>query len=307
MAVALLQKLLGDSALVESAGIDAADGLSPTREAVIVMRELGLNISNHKSRKTRHLDLKQFDTILAMTASVATHLREEGVYAGAIVELNVSDPHGKGIERYRAAAREIESQLSFSLPRGESIQVKASSSPAQAQSPMISDDPVDYLIGSIQQIEDGTLPGSHVEGKFGNAAKDFEAAIKLHLEECMRACSVDYERDIRARKGKKLTKLTLGDCLAVMRNVPIQKVDCFFRRFSKGWPDDSSLPGFSNGWETRSSLLKALSDINEAWLGMFKHRMGPKARYEVKVSVALAQMRSMLAIRRALKLLDPQP
>lgn len=47
MAAALLHRLLGEAAKVQSAGIDAGDGIPPTKDAVSVMEELGIDISAH--------------------------------------------------------------------------------------------------------------------------------------------------------------------------------------------------------------------------------------------------------------------
>jgi protein-tyrosine phosphatase len=49
MAKALAEKLLGDSAHVESAGIDAFGGEGATQEAIQVLRERDINIQAHRS------------------------------------------------------------------------------------------------------------------------------------------------------------------------------------------------------------------------------------------------------------------
>ena len=111
MAAALLQRLLGGAVKVQSAGIDSGEGIPPTKDAVSVMRELGVDISGHRSRDIANLDLTEFDLVLAMTPSIADHLREAGVEASRIKQLKVPDPYGKGINVYRSTANEIEGQL----------------------------------------------------------------------------------------------------------------------------------------------------------------------------------------------------
>jgi protein-tyrosine-phosphatase len=121
MAAALLQRLLGEAARVESAGIDTGEGLRPTKEAVSVMKELGVDVSAHRSRNAESLDLKKFDRVLAMTPAISNQLREAGVDVARITQLNVSDPYCKGTDVYREAAKEIESQLRslFDASHGE--------------------------------------------------------------------------------------------------------------------------------------------------------------------------------------------
>ena len=111
MAAALLHRLLGEAAKVQSAGIDAGDGIPPTKDAVSVMEELGIDISAHRSRDIANLDLTEFDLVLAMTPLIAGQLREAGVEAIRIKQLKVDDPYCKGIDVYRSTAKEIDAQL----------------------------------------------------------------------------------------------------------------------------------------------------------------------------------------------------
>jgi protein-tyrosine-phosphatase len=75
------------------------------------MKEMGIDISTHRSCDIASLNLAEFDVVLAMTRSVAQRLREAGVEAAKIKQMNVSDPYRKGIDVYRSTAKEIESQL----------------------------------------------------------------------------------------------------------------------------------------------------------------------------------------------------
>lgn len=111
MAEGFLRELLGPGTSVESAGAETEEGLAPTKDAVLVMRELGLDISGHRSREVPQLDLRNFDLIIAMTSQIGCILRSLGVEECRLRELNVPDPYGKGIEAYRNAAQNIRSQL----------------------------------------------------------------------------------------------------------------------------------------------------------------------------------------------------
>jgi len=110
MAEALLTQLM-DAAEVQSAGIEAADGLPPTKHAVSVMKELGFDIGAHRSRDIGSLNLAKFDLIVAMAPLIVQWLREAGVDPGRIAQLDVSDPYCSGLDVYRAAAKEIDRQL----------------------------------------------------------------------------------------------------------------------------------------------------------------------------------------------------
>src|SRR5215469_10030990 len=107
MAAALLQRLRGHAVEVESAGIDSGEGLPATKEAVSVMKDMGIDISRHHSRDIANVDLAGFDFFLAMTTTIAEQLRQSGVDVAKIKQMNVSDPYHKGIDVYRSTANDI--------------------------------------------------------------------------------------------------------------------------------------------------------------------------------------------------------
>lgn len=111
MAEAIARKLLGSSAHVQSAGMDADEGLPATNEAVVVMKEMGYDISNHSSRDIENLDLSSFTLIIAMTQAIAMKLKSLGVDPDRIFALDVPDPYYKGIDIYRSTAKKIEVTL----------------------------------------------------------------------------------------------------------------------------------------------------------------------------------------------------
>lgn len=111
MAEAIIGKLLGSNTSIQSAGVETASGLSATKEAVAVMKEMGLDISNHRSRDIDDLDLSSFTLVIAMTSWISEILVTLGVQPRRIERLEVCDPYGKGIEVYRSTARTIELSL----------------------------------------------------------------------------------------------------------------------------------------------------------------------------------------------------
>jgi protein-tyrosine-phosphatase len=75
------------------------------------MKELGIDISAHRSRDISSLDLTEFNIVVAMTTSIAEQLRKAGVEGTRIKQMEVSDPYHRGIDVYRSTANEIEKQL----------------------------------------------------------------------------------------------------------------------------------------------------------------------------------------------------
>lgn len=106
---------------VTSAGIFAFDGQEVSRDAVHVMKEEGIDISQHRARIVHRELLESADLILTMSRS---HKREllrrydflndkvytlkEYVYQ---IEEDIEDPFGRGIEAYREAKEEIKEVL----------------------------------------------------------------------------------------------------------------------------------------------------------------------------------------------------
>ncbi len=98
----------GDSA--SSAGIFAFDGASPSENSVEVMREIGIDISGHTSRRLTAEIIGGCDRLLTMTNSHAEVLKSSlPQYAGIISTLTeevgesgeIPDPFGGDLEEYR--------------------------------------------------------------------------------------------------------------------------------------------------------------------------------------------------------------
>src|SRR5262249_1175731 len=102
MAEALAKGLLAESAAVESAGMETADGMMATEEAVTVMRELGLAMSAHRSRGLDGLNLADYDLILALSPRIAQHLTSvRNIPQQRVRILDIQDPYGRGLAAYR--------------------------------------------------------------------------------------------------------------------------------------------------------------------------------------------------------------
>ena len=113
MAAALAKSMLTGNQEVLSAGIECTDGLPAARNAMKVLRERGIDLSTHRTRSVASLSLQQGDIAVAMTAAIAERLRHFG--AGNVVSLDVEDPYGGDLNRYRVAADEIARQVASVL------------------------------------------------------------------------------------------------------------------------------------------------------------------------------------------------
>jgi protein-tyrosine-phosphatase len=109
-----------------SAGIGATDGSTPSLNAVAVMREMGIDISNHRSRQLKAETDQAVDLVLAMTpkhaeqarAIVGTTVRVQTLGEYARVREAVDDPFGGTVERYRRTAEQIHRLLMEALSHG---------------------------------------------------------------------------------------------------------------------------------------------------------------------------------------------
>jgi protein-tyrosine phosphatase len=107
---------------VLSAGLSAMNGDAAASAAVEVARELGADLTEHRSRRLTHDLLTAADHLLTMTQG---HLRALAPYCGGGVArprllspqgLDVPDPIGSDEEVYRDCAREIARYLEEFLP-----------------------------------------------------------------------------------------------------------------------------------------------------------------------------------------------
>ena len=118
---AMLKKKGMEDIRVRSAGIAAFPGEEASRQAVRVMRELGVDLSSHKARRLDAKLLKEADLILTMTEgnkitvqswepSVWEKIHTLKEYAG-MKDKDISDPYGQSEEIYRRTRDEIRHAL----------------------------------------------------------------------------------------------------------------------------------------------------------------------------------------------------
>ena len=116
MAAAIMEKICVENdidVLIESAGVFAEIGQTASPEAIQALREMGIDLTFHRSKPVSEDLVEKSDLILTMTGAHAMIL---GTMAGdkvhSIMEYiggqgDISDPYGGDVEDYRETAREI--------------------------------------------------------------------------------------------------------------------------------------------------------------------------------------------------------
>lgn len=120
MRQSLQEKFVGLPIPVEirSAGIMAGTGLPATPEAIQVMAEYGIDLSQHRSQILNQKILQWADLVLTMTESHRKQVLKQFMvrppkiytlaeYSGA-KHVDVVDPFGSGIAAYRQSARQLQ-------------------------------------------------------------------------------------------------------------------------------------------------------------------------------------------------------
>lgn len=104
----------------ESAGVLAADGFSPSAEAVKVMREMGIDISSYKTKRLSQKMIDLSDMIVVMSGSHKIEIGKKFKTGGKEVKLlkefgkndnmgpvDIKDPIGMPVEIYRDCFEEM--------------------------------------------------------------------------------------------------------------------------------------------------------------------------------------------------------
>lgn len=135
MAEGIFRKMLRqhgaeDFIVCGSAGLSAVEGNLAADRAVLVCREIGVEIGGHRARKLGPADVAAWDVFFAMSETHGYILRQAGVPEGSIyLPETVPDPFGGDLDAYRRCRdqlrRELErfwrEQVIPRLPRAEDL------------------------------------------------------------------------------------------------------------------------------------------------------------------------------------------
>lgn len=109
--------------VVASAGIAASQGGHPSREAIEILQERGIDLSNHRSQPLQAQMVRQADVILTMTQGhydrVTTEWPEVADRTSRLREKegDVADPIGCSVDVYRQCAAQIDDAIKKQIER----------------------------------------------------------------------------------------------------------------------------------------------------------------------------------------------
>ena len=97
----------------ESAGVHPAlPHIEVDEPTIAAMREIGIDISRHKPRHIRSVDLSSFDLLVNMSPlTIRDFLRDYQRFRGKIIEWNVVDPRGRSQRTYREARDDLREKV----------------------------------------------------------------------------------------------------------------------------------------------------------------------------------------------------
>lgn len=120
----LLAKQAGAQSFAESAGLAANEGEPASRNAVLAMAELGVDLSAYRARAVTGALLQNARRILVMTSSHRALLQYTFPGWGEKAEvLGISDPYGGDLARYRACRDEIAAALGRAFAFSPAVEV----------------------------------------------------------------------------------------------------------------------------------------------------------------------------------------
>ena len=97
---------------VDSCGVFAPFKLPPSKEAIAVMQERGIDISAHKSKPISATLINEADKIIVMTPEHKFSLQETAVVdESKILVLHIADPIGKGKVYYEKTFEDIQTKI----------------------------------------------------------------------------------------------------------------------------------------------------------------------------------------------------
>lgn len=123
MAHGYMQKKLNNDCnnnyLISSCGTYAVTGDKSTNNAILAMKDYGVNLNNHRATNINDIDIENYDLILCMTMSHKRNVQElypklkDKVYTlkeyvnNNIVYKDIDDPWGLNLSVYKTCAKEI--------------------------------------------------------------------------------------------------------------------------------------------------------------------------------------------------------
>lgn len=117
MAEALFRQMLrdaglGEEVLCQSAGLSAVEGAPASPNAVLALRECGLDISAHRARRLTGEEMPVWDLFFTMSQTHGYILEQAGARPEQIyVPGQIADPYGQDLSAYRACRDRLRKEL----------------------------------------------------------------------------------------------------------------------------------------------------------------------------------------------------
>lgn len=101
-----------ENIMCQSAGLSAAEGDRPAENAIAVCREIGVDISEHITRRFTPEEIEVWDVYFTMSKTHGYILAQLGVPAEHIyVPDYIEDPYGGDLDTYRRCRDKIQAEL----------------------------------------------------------------------------------------------------------------------------------------------------------------------------------------------------
>lgn len=101
-----------ENIMCQSAGLSAMEGEHPCENAILACREIGVDISEHITRRFTPDEIDIWDVYFTMSDTHAYILTQAGVPSERVyVPHYISDPYGGDLETYRKCRDKIREEL----------------------------------------------------------------------------------------------------------------------------------------------------------------------------------------------------
>lgn len=112
MAEGIMKAMVNDERVkISSGGISAMTGDSAAENAVIALKEIGIDISGHRSRKFIKEKYSDDAVFVTMGMGHTLALIQNDIDESNIITLNVPDPFGQDIKVYRKTRDALKSSI----------------------------------------------------------------------------------------------------------------------------------------------------------------------------------------------------
>lgn len=225
MAARIAQRVFGPTHTVLSAGAETGSGAPAAKNAITALKEIGLDLSKHRSVDVQDLDIASFDVVVIFRPSSGELISIPD--AVPMTYLDVADPYGGTLDDYRGVRR------------------------------LYTDDALRRV------LEPNGPTGSHLAGIFIRAAKECEQevaafmATKLHITVQKKATLGQLQHTL----SKFVTDHDRPDLLAI--STELCEVNEVWKKV-KHHPDDPPQQAVATALGKIQNVYRLLGEVEQA-------------------------------------------